>query len=58
MGRFDETTVSVLFPNNPVARESITQYLGALKSVCVRAADGWTPSRVRNPAELSQQPAY
>ncbi|MGA9674551.1 MAG: acyltransferase, partial [Mycobacterium sp.] len=58
VGRFDETTVSVLFPNNPVARESIAQYLTALKSVCVRAADGWTPSRVRNPAELSQQPAY
>jgi hypothetical protein len=47
-----------LFPNNPVARESITQYLAALKSVCVRAADGWRPSRVRNAAELSQQPAH
>jgi hypothetical protein len=58
VGRFDETTVSVLFPNNPVARESITQYVAALKSVCVRVADGWTPSRVRNAAELSQQPAY
>jgi hypothetical protein len=58
VGRFDETTVSVLFPNNPVARESITQYVAALKSVCVRVADGWTPSRVRKPAELSQQPAY
>ncbi len=58
VGRFDETTVSVLFPNNPVARESITQYLAALKSVCVRVADGWTPSRVRNAPELSKQPAY
>jgi 2'-acyl-2-O-sulfo-trehalose (hydroxy)phthioceranyltransferase len=58
VGRFDETTVSVLFPNNPVARESITQYLAALRSVCVRAADGWRPSRVRNAAELSKQPAH
>jgi 2'-acyl-2-O-sulfo-trehalose (hydroxy)phthioceranyltransferase len=58
VGRFDETTVSVLFPNNPVARESITQYVAALKSVCVRVADGWTPSRVRDAAELSEQPAY
>jgi 2'-acyl-2-O-sulfo-trehalose (hydroxy)phthioceranyltransferase len=57
VGRFDETTVSVLFPDNPVARGSIAQYLTALKSVCVRAADGWTPSRVRDPAELSQQSA-
>lgn len=57
VGRFDETTVSVLFPNNPVARESITRYVAALKSVCVRVADGWTPSRVRNAAELSKQPA-
>ena len=58
VGRFDETTVSVLFPDNPVARESITQYVAALKSVCVRVADGWTPSRVRNAAELSKQSAY
>jgi 2'-acyl-2-O-sulfo-trehalose (hydroxy)phthioceranyltransferase len=58
VGRFDETTVNVLFPNNPVARESINQYLAALKSVCVRVADGWRPSRVRNAAELSKEPAY
>jgi 2'-acyl-2-O-sulfo-trehalose (hydroxy)phthioceranyltransferase len=58
VGRFDETTVSVLFPDHPVARESITRYLDALKSVCVRAADGWTPSRVRDGAKLSEQPAY
>jgi hypothetical protein len=58
VGRFDETTVSVLFPNNPVARESITQYVAALKSVCVRVADGWSPSRARNAAELSQQPVH
>ncbi len=58
VGRYDETTVSVLFPNNPVARESINHYVAALKSVCVRVVDGWTPSRVRTAAELSSQPAY
>jgi hypothetical protein len=58
VGRFDVTTVSVLFPNNPVARESITQYVAALKSVCVRVADGWTPSHVHSAAGLSKQPAY
>jgi hypothetical protein len=57
VGRFDETTVSVLFPHNPVARESITQYVAALKSVCVRVADGWTPSSGHNAATLSKQPA-
>lgn len=58
VGRYDETTVSVLFPNNPVARESINHYVATLKSVCVRVVDGWTPSRVRTAAELSSQPAY
>jgi hypothetical protein len=58
VGRFDETTVSVLFPNNPVARESITQYLATLKSVCVSVADSWTPSGVRNATGISKQPAY
>ncbi|MGF2945199.1 acyltransferase [Mycobacterium sp. Lab-001] len=40
VGRFDETAASVLFPGNPVARESVTRYLAALRSVCVRVADG------------------
>jgi hypothetical protein len=35
-----ETTVTVLFPDNPVARESIDRYLGAMKSVYARVADG------------------
>jgi hypothetical protein len=36
----EKTTVTVLFPNNPVARESVARYVAAMKSVCVRAADG------------------
>ncbi|MGF2952253.1 condensation domain-containing protein [Mycobacterium sp. THU-M116] len=35
-----ETTVTVLFPDNPVARESIDRYLSAMKSVYARVADG------------------
>jgi hypothetical protein len=38
---WQETTVTVLFPNNPVARESIARYIAAMKSVYVRVADGW-----------------
>jgi hypothetical protein len=41
IGRFrHETRVMVLFPNNPVARESVTRYVAAMKSVFVRVADG------------------
>jgi hypothetical protein len=32
--------VTVVFPNNPVARESVTRYVEAMKSVYVRVADG------------------
>jgi mycolipenoyl-CoA---2-(long-chain-fatty acyl)-trehalose mycolipenoyltransferase / long-chain-acyl-CoA---trehalose acyltransferase len=35
----DETAVSVMFPNNPVARESVIQYLETLKSVFERVAE-------------------
>jgi 2-O-sulfo trehalose long-chain-acyltransferase len=35
-----ETTVTVLFPNNPIACESVARYIAAMKSVYVRAADG------------------
>jgi len=51
VGRFDETAASVLFPNNPVARESVTRYLGAIKSVCVRIADGGAAERERDVGE-------
>jgi hypothetical protein len=58
VGRFDQTAASVLFPKNPVARESVSQYLGALKAVCVRIVDGGEAERARNITELSRQPAY
>jgi hypothetical protein len=35
-----ETTITVLFPNNPVARESVDRYVAATKSVYVAVADG------------------
>ncbi len=35
-----ETTVTVLFPDNPVAYESVSEYITAMKSVYVRTADG------------------
>jgi hypothetical protein len=35
-----ETTVTVLFPDNPIAHESVSEYIAAMKSVYVRTADG------------------
>jgi hypothetical protein len=41
VNRFEkETHLIVMFPNNPVARESVTRYIAALKSVFVRVAEG------------------
>lgn len=37
---FDETSIAVFFPNNPVARESVIRYVEAMKSVCVHVAGG------------------
>jgi mycolipenoyl-CoA---2-(long-chain-fatty acyl)-trehalose mycolipenoyltransferase / long-chain-acyl-CoA---trehalose acyltransferase len=34
------TSVTMAFPNNPVARESVNRYLDAMKSVYVRVAEG------------------
>lgn len=36
----DGTTVTVAFPNNPIARESVTRYLSAMRSAFVGVADG------------------
>jgi mycolipenoyl-CoA---2-(long-chain-fatty acyl)-trehalose mycolipenoyltransferase / long-chain-acyl-CoA---trehalose acyltransferase len=45
VNRFEnETHVIVLFPNNPVARESVTRYIAALKSIYVRVAEGRDPA--------------
>jgi hypothetical protein len=37
---FDDTSIAVFFPNNPIARESVTRYVEAIKSVCVGVAEG------------------
>jgi mycolipenoyl-CoA---2-(long-chain-fatty acyl)-trehalose mycolipenoyltransferase / long-chain-acyl-CoA---trehalose acyltransferase len=34
------TSITVAFPNNPIARESVTRYVEAMKSVYVNVADG------------------
>jgi hypothetical protein len=36
-----ETKAVVLFPNNPIARESVSRYLAVLKSIYVRISEGW-----------------
>jgi 2'-acyl-2-O-sulfo-trehalose (hydroxy)phthioceranyltransferase len=36
VGRFNETVATVVFPNNPVARESVARYVEALQAVCDR----------------------
>jgi hypothetical protein len=37
---YDKTTLTVFFPDNPVARESITLYVDAMKSVYAAVAEG------------------
>jgi hypothetical protein len=34
------TSVTVAFPNNPIARDSVTRYVEAMKSVYVHVAEG------------------
>ncbi|MGA3257160.1 MAG: hypothetical protein ABSD32_24315, partial [Mycobacterium sp.] len=41
----DETSVTVFLPNNPVAHDSVTQYLAAMKSIYVRVAEGRSVAR-------------
>jgi hypothetical protein len=55
VGRFERTAAGVLFPDNSVARESVTRYLSALRSVCVRVADGGAAERERTVAHLPAQ---
>jgi hypothetical protein len=41
VNRFEtETQLAVLFPNNPIARDSVTRYIAAMKSVYLRVAEG------------------
>jgi hypothetical protein len=39
----NETQLTVLFPNNGIARDSVTRYAEALKSVFVRVAEDRDP---------------
>jgi hypothetical protein len=54
VGRFGETAATVLFPSNPVARESIARYVDALKSVCARVAEGRLADPVSRLVEVPQ----
>jgi hypothetical protein len=59
VNRFEkETRVMVLFPNNPVARESVTRYIATLKSVYVRVAGGLdaVAAPLRNGGQLHPTP--
>jgi hypothetical protein len=55
-----ETTVTVAYPNNPIARESVTRYVDAMKSVYLRVAEGRTaaaPVATAAHAHLDLKPA-
>ena len=49
---FDEVSIWVFFQNNPIARDSVTRYVKALKSVCARVVEGRDP--VRSLREVAQ----
>jgi mycolipenoyl-CoA---2-(long-chain-fatty acyl)-trehalose mycolipenoyltransferase / long-chain-acyl-CoA---trehalose acyltransferase len=36
----DETTMTASFPDNPTAHDSVARYLEAMRSVCIRVAEG------------------
>jgi mycolipenoyl-CoA---2-(long-chain-fatty acyl)-trehalose mycolipenoyltransferase / long-chain-acyl-CoA---trehalose acyltransferase len=40
------TKMAILFPDNPIARKSVTRYIAAMRSVCVRVADSGHWGRV------------
>ena len=48
-----ETTVTVAFPDNPVARDSIGRYLEAMAAVYIEVADGCEPAAGRSPARYA-----
>jgi hypothetical protein len=53
----DETTMTASFPDNPIAHDSVARYLVAMKSACVRVAEGrGEMTRSRNGAQLQRQP--
>ncbi|HUO37424.1 MAG TPA: acyltransferase, partial [Mycobacterium sp.] len=59
VNRFDkETVMTVLFPGNGVARESVAQYLSVIQSVYAQVAEGrGTTPPLRNAAQPVKQPA-
>ena len=54
----DETTMTASFPDNPIARDSVAWYLEAMKSVCIRVAEGrGEMALLRNGGQLQRQPS-
>jgi len=51
----EETSITVFFPDNPVARDSVTRYVDAMKSVYTRVAEGRLAVAI--PAGELMQPA-
>lgn len=52
----NETQMIALFPNNSIARESVTRYMAAVKSVYTRVAEcGGAMKPQRNGARIQQQ---
>lgn len=50
-----ETHMIVFFPNNPIARESVSRYMATLKSLFVRVAEGRGAAPLRNGARFQRQ---
>jgi hypothetical protein len=51
-----ETHVIVFFPNNPIARESVTRYMATLKSIYIRVAESRDAAvPLRNGVNFQQQ---
>nr|WP_308204534.1 condensation domain-containing protein [Mycobacterium heidelbergense] len=51
-----ETHVIVFYPNNPIARESVSRYIATLKSLFVQVAEGrGVAAPVREAAQLQRQ---
>ncbi|AQA05616.1 acyltransferase [Mycobacterium sp. MS1601] len=49
-----ETALTVTFPNNPVARESVIRYVAAMKAVYTRVVEGREVQAPRGRAELTR----
>lgn len=48
-----ETSVTVAFPDNPIARESIDRYVAAMTAAYLAVADGAVPVRHRGHADIA-----